>query len=138
MWELLKAWFVQRFLLILSCSALLSGCATIIRGTSEMFTVDSIPQGADVQISTGQSGVTPFSVKVPRSQTLQVSLSKSGYKTQQLTVPAEVSSGGAVATAANLFAFRDLGGLIGAAVDASDGSAMEHKPNPLVVQLEKQ
>ena len=31
-----------------------------------------------------------------------------------------------------------IGGLIGAAVDASDGSAMEHKPNPLVVQLEKQ
>jgi hypothetical protein len=129
---------MKRFFLILSCSALLSGCATIIRGTSEKFTVDSIPQGADVQISTGQSGVTPFSVKVPRSQTLQVSVSKPGYKTQQLTVPAEVSSGGAVATAANLFAFRDLGGLIGAAVDASDGSAMEHKPNPLVVQLEKQ
>jgi hypothetical protein len=129
---------VKHIILILSCSALLSGCATIIRGTSENFMVDSIPQGANVQMSTGQSGVTPFRVKVPRSQTLQVSISKTGYKSQRITVPAEVSSGGAVATAANLFAFRDLGGLLGAAVDASDGSAMEHKPNPLVVQLEKQ
>jgi len=128
---------MKLFFLIFSCSAFLCGCATILRGTSEKFTVDSIPQGASAQISTGQSGVTPFSVKVPRSQTLQVTVSKPGYKTQQVTVPAEVSSGGAVATAANLFAFRDLGGLIGAAVDASDGSAMEHKPNPLVVQLER-
>ncbi len=129
---------MRHFILIFFCSALLTGCSTIIRGTSEKFTVDSIPQGANVQFSTGQSGITPFTLKVPRSQTLQVSVSKPGYKTQQITVPAEVSSGGAVATAANLFAFRDLGGLIGAAVDASDGSAMEHKPNPLVVQLEKQ
>ena len=128
---------MKTYLLALFSSAMLTGCATIIRGTSEKFTVDSIPQGADAQISTGQSGTTPFTVKVPRSQTLQITVSKAGYKTQQITVPAEVSSGGAVATAANIFAFRDLGGLIGAAVDASDGSAMEHKPNPLVVQLKK-
>jgi hypothetical protein len=125
-------------LVVICSSALLAGCATIMRGTSERFTVDSIPQGADVQISTGQSGVTPFTAKVPRSQDLQISVSKPGYKTQRISVPAEISSGGAVATAANLFAFRDLGGLIGAAIDSSDGSAMEHKPNPLVVQLEKQ
>lgn len=129
---------MKRLILVFTCSALLAGCATIIRGTTEMFTVDSIPQGAVVQFSTGQSGITPFRVKVPRSQTLQISVSKPGYKTQQISVPAEISSGGAVATAANLFAFRDLGGLLGAAVDASDGSAMEHKPNPLVVQLQKE
>ena len=95
-------------------------------------------QGANVRFSTGLCGVRSFSVKVPRSQTLQITVSKPGYITRQISVPAEVSSGGAVATAANLLAFRDLGGLIGAAVYASDGSAMEHKPNPLVVKLERQ
>ena len=129
-----------RFLLplALACTLFLSGCATLIRGTSETFTVDSVPQGANVQLSTGQSGVTPFNTKVPRSQNLQVTISKPGYRTQHISVPAQVSSGGAVATAANLFAFRDLGGLISAAVDASDGAAMEHRPNPLVVNLQEQ
>ena len=126
------------FPLVLTCSFFLSGCATLIRGTSETFTVDSVPQGANVQLSTGQSGLTPFSTKVPRNQNLQVTVSKPGYRTQQLSVPAQVSSGGAVATGANLFAFPDLGGLISAAVDASDGAAMEHKPNPLVVTLQQQ
>jgi hypothetical protein len=129
---------MKRILLGLSCCVVLSGCATIVRGTSEKFTVDSNPQGADVRLSTGQSGVTPFTAKVPRSQTLTVTVSKPGYRTETVTVPAQVSSGGAVATAANLFAFRDLGGLIGAAVDASDGAAMEHRPNPLTVNLQEQ
>lgn len=129
-----------RFLLPLAvaCTLFLSSCATLIRGTSETFTVDSVPQGANVQLSTGQSGVTPLSIKVPRNQNFQVTISKPGYKTQQVSVIPQISSGGAVATGANLFAFPDLGGLISAAVDASDGAAMELRPNPLVVTLQSQ
>jgi len=129
---------MKKIALALTCAALLPSCATIIRGTSESFTVDSIPQGAGVRFSTGQQGTTPFTLKVRRSETLSVTVSKPGYETQQVSIPPQISSGGAVATGANLLAFRDLGGLIGAAVDASDGAAMEHKPNPFVVQLQRQ
>lgn len=110
------------------------GCATITRGTKEVFTVDSTPQGANVQISTGQSGQTPLSVKVPRNETLHVTISKPGCKTRQTTVPTQIAGGGGLAMAGNIV----LGGLIGAAVDAGTGAMMEHKPNPLVVTLEKQ
>jgi len=124
------------FPLALACTLFLGGCATLIRGTSETFTVNSLPAGANVQLSTGQAGVTPFSIKVPRNQNFQVTVSKPGYQTQQISVIPQISSGGAVATGANLFAFPDLGGLISAAVDASDGAAMELRPNPLVVTLQ--
>lgn len=117
---------------------LTTGCATIIRGTKETFTVDSVPQAASVQLSTGPSGQTPFSVKVPRGANLIVTVSKPGYRTQQITVPAQVSPTGAFLTAANLFGSRDQSGLLGATVDAADGAAMEHKPNPLVVRLENE
>lgn len=123
---------------LLGCFLFLTGCATLIRGTSETFGVDSVPQGASVQLSTGQSGVTPFRTKVPRRQTLLVTVCKPGYLTQQISVPTQTSSSGAVAAAANFFTFRDLGGLINAAVDANNGATMEHNPNPLVVNLQKQ
>ena len=116
----------------------LTGCATLIRGTKETLTVDSVPQAASVQLSTGQTGQTPFSVKVPRGANLIVTVSKPGYRTQQITVPAQVSPTGAFLAAANLFGSRDQSGLLGATVDTADGAAMEHKPNPLLVTLEKE
>ncbi|MBU3666885.1 MAG: hypothetical protein FGM15_13565 [Chthoniobacterales bacterium] len=73
-------------------------------------------------------------MKVPRNETLHVTISKPGYKTRQTTVPMQIAGGGGLAMAGNVV----LGGLIGAAVDAGTGAMMEHKPNPLVVTLEKQ
>jgi hypothetical protein len=67
-----------------------------------------------------------------------VTVSKPGYRTQQITVPAQVSPTGAFLAAANLFRSRDQSGLLGATVDTADGAAMEHKPNPLLVTLEKE
>jgi hypothetical protein len=114
-------------------TASLSSCATVTRGTKEVFTVDSTPQNASVQLSTGVSGQTPASFKVPRRETLIVTISKEGYNTRQITVPSHISGGGGVAMAGNVL----LGGLIGAGIDAGSGAMYEHKPNPLNVQLER-
>ena len=112
----------------------LPSCATITRGTQEVFVVDSTPQAAKVQLSTGHSGETPASFKVPRRETLHVTVSKKGYKTRNVSVPSQISGGGGAAMAGNLI----FGGLIGAAVDGGTGAMHEHKPNPLNVVLEKQ
>ena len=55
-----------------------------------------------------------------------------GYKPQTVTVHTEVSGGGAVGMAGNVV----LGGVLGMAVDASDGSMNDFKPNPLKVTLD--
>jgi hypothetical protein len=120
-------------LIVVIAAASLSSCATITRGTKEVFAVDSTPQNAAVQLSTGQSGQTPASFKVPRRESLHVTISKDGYKTRQITVPSQISGGGGVAMAGNVL----LGGLIGAGVDAGTGAMYDHKPNPLHVHLER-
>ncbi len=54
-------------------------CATLFQGTSEEIMVASDPSGAQVSISEGRSGVTPFSLYVPRSEYLNIHLTKAGY-----------------------------------------------------------
>ena len=120
-------------LMAVIATASLSSCATITRGPKEVFTVDSTPQNASVQLSTGLSGQTPASFKVPRRESLHVTISKEGYMTRQITVPSQISGGGGVAMAGNVL----LGGLIGLGVDAGTGAMYEHKPNPLHVQLDR-
>ena len=49
------------------------------------------------------------------------------------TVTSSVDGGGAAGMAGNVL----LGGIVGAGVDAGTGAMHSHKPNPLVVNLEK-
>ena len=68
------------FLLLLSVlSALLIGCASIVRGGSEKLVIQSNPSGAQVRLSTGQSATTPFEFEVKRKVTIFVSISKDGF-----------------------------------------------------------
>jgi hypothetical protein len=110
----------------------LVGCASITRGTKEVFVVDSTPQDAEVRLSSGQVGRTPASFEVGRRDTLTVFITKPGFKSRTVIVQSEVGSGGAAGMAGNVL----LGGIIGAGVDAGTGAMYEHKPNPLMVQLE--
>ena len=111
---------------------LLTGCASITRGTKEVFVVDSNPQDAEVRLSTGQVARTPASFEVGRRDTLTVFVSKPGYKNRTLIIQSEVGGGGAAGMAGNVL----LGGIIGAGIDAGTGAMYEHKPNPLMIQLE--
>ncbi|WP_020396648.1 PEGA domain-containing protein [Thiolinea disciformis] len=114
--------------------ATLSGCATITRGTEEALVVESDPAGADVKLSNGMTGKTPSSFKVKRKEKLTVTISKSGYETATVNVNTQVASRGGAAMAGNLI----FGGVIGAAVDASNGAMNELVPNPVKVTLNKQ
>jgi len=112
---------------------LFTGCASITRGSKEVLVIDSVPQDADVRLSTGMVGKTPASFQVPRSDTITVFITKPGYKDRTIIVQAEIGGGGGAAMAGNVF----LGGIIGAGVDAGTGAMYEHKPNPLMITLEK-
>jgi hypothetical protein len=111
-----------------------SGCATVTRGTKEAFVVETIPSGAEVQLSNGLScEMTPCSLKVPRKGAFVATITKPGYETVRVNVETQVSGGGSAGMAGNVL----LGGIIGAGVDAGTGAMLEHKPNPLQVTLEK-
>ena len=110
---------------------LLSACATITRGTNQDFVVQSEPSQADVKLSTGQTCVTPCTLRLKRKSNFVVTVSKPGYQTQEAPIHGVMKGGGGAALAGNAI----FGGLIGAGVDASNGSLMNLKPNPLKVTL---
>jgi hypothetical protein len=111
----------------------LGGCATVTRGTTTQFTVTSTPPGAAVKTSAGFScAPTPCSMKLPRKSAFDVTVSKTGYLPKTQHVRSAVAGGGAAGMAGNLL----LGGVIGMAVDGTDGSMNNLTPNPLDVTLE--
>lgn len=119
------------------CAAVLSlslgGCATVTRGSTEEFKIRSTPPGASVKTSTGFScDATPCSLKLPRKNAFDVTVSKQGYTAQTVHVRSAVSGGGAAGMAGNLVA----GGIIGMAVDGSSGAMDDLLPNPVDVTLE--
>jgi hypothetical protein len=127
---------VRRILaLFIAAGALifLSGCATITRGTKDTLIVESDPAGADVRLSTGQTGKTPTSFKLSRSEPLVVTISKEGYETLNVSVNPQVVGAGAAGMAGNVL----VGGLIGAGVDAYSGAMKDLKPNPVSVKMVK-
>ena len=124
---------LARLLPVFLVAVLCSGCASITRGSKEVLVIDSTPQDADIRLSTGLVGKTPASFQVPRSDTITVFITKPGYKDRTIIVQAEIGNGGGVAMAGNVF----LGGIIGAGVDAGTGAMYEHKPNPLLITLER-
>jgi hypothetical protein len=113
---------------------LLGGCATITRGTTDTWTVNTTPSGAAVKTSNMFScELTPCTFKISRKAEFNVTITKPGYKEWTGRVTHHVASGGGAAMAGNVI----LGGLIGAVADASSGAMNDLVPNPLNVTLEK-
>ncbi len=108
------------------------GCATITRGTTEAFIVNSKPVGADVRLSSGEICKTPCVLKKKRKGSFVVFITKEGYEPVEVQVTNQVAGAGAVGIAGNVV----LGGLIGAVVDASSGAMLKLVPNPMEVELE--
>jgi hypothetical protein len=109
----------------------LAGCATVTRGTHEPFQVVSLPPGARVQLSTGETCMTPCKLELPRGVGFQARVSLPGYATQVIPVASRGSAGGALGLLGN----GVIGGIAGASVDVDSGAMRSLSPNPLNVRL---
>lgn len=119
------------FAIIWIAALLGPGCATITRGTTEAWTVESDPSGAQVTLSSGEQCLTPCTLKKKRKHGFQVNVEKEGYESVDAQVISQTAGGGAAGMAGNVL----VGGIIGVAVDAGSGATKELKPNPLSVKL---
>lgn len=113
-------------------AASLSACATITRGTSQKFYVNSQPSGAEVEMSNGLRCRTPCKLKVKRKSDFTVRVLKEGFQPAEVRVQGKVKGGGA---AGGVVGNALLGGLIGLGVDASSGAMLDLRPNPVDVTL---
>jgi hypothetical protein len=109
----------------------LAGCATVVLGAHVPFQIVSSPAGAHVQLSTGESCITPCTLQLPRAVSFQVRASLPGYATQILPVASRNSVGGAVGFLGN----GVVGGVVGAGEDLESGAMRSLSPNPLSVRF---
>lgn len=115
-----------------AAGASLSGCATVTRGTHTDFAVESTPPGAAVKTSTGFTcAATPCSMKMPRKESFDVTLTKDGYQPMKVHVASVISGAGAAGFVGNAV----VGGGIGMVADAVTGAVDDLRPNPLKVTL---
>lgn len=124
----------MRVLVVLAAAAAVSGCATITRGTSDTWSINTTPAGAAVKTSSGFAcASTPCTFRMPRKEEFEVTVTKAGYKTWTGHVGHHVAGTGGAGFLGNAL----VGGIIGAGVDVSSGAMLDLAPNPLNVQLEK-
>ncbi|WP_309090782.1 PEGA domain-containing protein [Phenylobacterium sp.] len=112
----------------------LGACATVTRGSSTAWEINSDPQGAKVETSNGhQCPATPCSIKMKRKSEFTATVTKPGYKPATVTVTNKVAGAGGAAMAGNVL----VGGIIGGGVDIATGAMLDLTPNPAMVKLEK-
>lgn len=116
---------------VIVAGLLASGCATVTRGTTQAWTVNSTPSGAVASLSNGERCDTPCTLTLKRKYAFAVEVCKAGYQTVNTNVVSGISGAGATGMAGNVL----VGGLIGIGVDAATGATKDLTPSPLVIQL---
>ncbi|MBU1809071.1 MAG: PEGA domain-containing protein [Candidatus Omnitrophica bacterium] len=107
----------------------ISGCATIITGTTQKVTITSSPEGAKLDVDGQSTFSTPATVTLERKRDHILVFSKEGYQQQTVTLLHVISG----AVCGNIL----LGGLIGWGVDACTGAQYKLVPEIVNVQMQK-
>lgn len=117
---------------LILAGVMLQGCATVTRGTTEAFVVETDPIGAQVKTSNGHfCESTPCAITMKHRSEFDVTISKEGYEDHVTHVTHQMAGSGGAGLAGNVL----VGGIIGLGVDAMTGSAQELVPNPLIIKL---
>ena len=129
--------FLRRCAAVFAGLALIfvTGCMSMVRGTTEEVRLTSTPSGANVVVTKDGANVaqcdTPCVVVLKRkSPPFMVTFSKEGCQDVVLSLTRDHATGKGLA--GNLLG---AGGLVGMGVDAVSGAAYSIKPNPLAANL---
>ena len=123
----------MKFLLLMfSLYFLVTGCATIVRGSSDEVLINSDPDEAEVTISNGMFCRTPCNIELKRKSDLIVKIEKEGFKTVRTALISTMDGASlGIGTAANFLFFP----VVNDVVDYSTRANYSLKPNPLFVRL---
>lgn len=115
--------------LIVIVSILLYSCATILSGTTDSVTINSIPEGATIIIDGIDYGKTPATIvlKRPGLNDKIVVLKLEGYEDRTFTLQKEF----------NTVAILNLGSIFGWAIDILTGSINKYNPVNYKFELKK-
>jgi hypothetical protein len=105
----------------------MTGCASIITGSSQEMTFKSQPEEATVSVNGRILGKTPLTVRLDKKSNQAVIFEKDGYKSQTMQLETRINGwfwGNIV-----------LGGLIGSTTDGLSGAVHEYSPIQYFVTL---
>lgn len=108
---------------------IMSGCATIFKGSEADVRVNSSPAGATIEVNGINSGLTPQTLSLKRNQTHQIEFSRDGYESVLFNVERKFDIGTTVI--GNIFSW----GIIGIIVDVATGAAYTLTPADLQANL---
>lgn len=117
----------MRYVFLLAALMTLTGCATIINGTTQEIAITSEPAGARVVVNGFERGSTPIVLKLERDETYVMTIKKDGFEDSSLSLNKSVSGW----VWGNIL----LGGLIGLAVDLGAGGMYVLDPPQAQVTL---
>ena len=135
----IKKLFRQKSLLalipMLAC-IMSTGCASIINGTTQKIKIDSTPSDATVVVKQLNSvteanvweGKTPAVVKLSRTKSYLVVVSREGYRSVETPVEYKSMSGW-------IWGNILFGGPLGCIIDGMDGAASNLGPDKIAVEL---
>ena len=122
---------IHLIVLIVVYAVVASGCATITRGSKDLFEIESEPTGATVDLSNGLHCVTPCAMELPRKHAFTATFSMEGHKPLTVQVVPKQAAAGTAGMAGNIV----FGGLVGIVADSASGAMKDLYPNPLVAKL---
>lgn len=114
---------------LLTSALLLSGCATLIHGSSQSIRVESEPSGAQVEVDGRPVGETPTTVDLKRDQDHNVRLYHTGHEPHTVTL----QRGRSLWTTVNILNLVVPGVLI----DLSTGAFYKLEPAPISPSLDE-
>ena len=109
---------------------LLSGCATVFKGTSNNVNFSSDPSAAKVYVNGYLMGSTPVKLKLESKKVYQIEFKKEGFETKTFTITNHVGVGWVI--------LDIVLGLVPVIVDAATGAWYELDQDNINAILEKQ
>jgi uncharacterized protein YceK len=108
----------------------LTGCASLMHGTSQDIGISSSPTGATVSVDNQSTGQTPYIAHLSRKDNHVVKLDLPGYAPAEMTLTRKTSGW--------VWGNIVFGGIIGLAVDAMTGGLYNLTPEQLSATLASQ
>lgn len=107
-------------------ATLLSSCATIVKGSTQVVTIDSNVKDAKILLDGKEIGVTPFSGKIAKSKS-KLTVSAPGYVTKEVALSKAIEPA--------FFGNIITGGTLGSITDFASGAAYSYAPSNYQVDL---
>ena len=102
-------------------------CASILKGTSQVVTINSNVKGATVSVNGVDVGKTPFTGPIPRGSETALRLEKAGYEEKTITLYTEVEP----VFWGNII----FGGSFGSSTDYGTGAMYRYSPSTFDIDL---